>query len=254
MKNNLIKQALGTETVVVAIAMLISIGIYFLFGEYIVLLFPAAGYTIYIIMKAFYNGFRELFRKSSTEYIPKGRKRPRGLKKYFLSIVFNRHKSLYDYEFTFTPFSYDDNKLNSYWMKLNGFSLTILPRIKKYDSKYSVNALTKIFKYFGYSFILPHHWDSYRIAWRYHRYADIIELALYSYIKGVRHIKKITEIERNKEINIGVKSNKKYIIAQCSDVMYNVVNIRKWHIGYKLRLYTLDEEGVPTHIFIKVKK
>jgi len=162
MKNNLIKQALGTETVIAAIVMLVSIGIYFLFGENIVLLFPAAGYTIYIIMKALYNGFRELFRKKTTEYIPKGRKRPRGLKKYFLRIVFNKYKSIYEYEFSFSPFRYTEGKLNNYWMKLDGFSLTILPRIRKYDSKYSNNALTKIFKYFGFSFILPHHWDRIR--------------------------------------------------------------------------------------------
>ena len=252
MKNNIIEQILSSEIFFSFIITVVCTILGSIFDNWI-FLFPAFGYIIFILIKSIIVSFKQRS-KSSSKYIPKGKKRPVGLSKFIFKPTFIKARSMYTYRFNFTGYSYKNDLLNLYHNKLNGFSLTMLPRIRSYNEIYSNNALTGLFKYFGLSFILPHHWDSYRIGWRYDNYTGLISLSLYKYVKGYLSIKHIVDIERNKEITIGVKANKKYIIAECSNMMYNVVNVRKWIIGYKLGLYMLDEEPSQTDIFINQKK
>jgi len=203
-----------------------------------------------IILSAFYNTFKE--RKSINRehvYIPKGERRPRGLNKYIFKPLIGKMHSTYEYSFDFIPFEYEDKKLMHYENKLYGFSLTLWPRIKKYNNQYVTNWLSPIFKYLGYSFILPHHWFSFRISWRYIKESDEIVLSRYEYKKGLREVTPIIKIRRHDSYRIGYKATGKHIIFKTKN-QFKIVEDKTHRFGYKLRPYCLNEKSLPVNVII----
>ena len=99
--------------------------------------------------------------------------------------------------------------------KLMGFSACFFPRIRKYKNYYTKNALTRLFKVFGYSFIIAHHWSSYRIASRVLNKKR--EFAAYIYEDGIRTIKQICTSDYPVYIKAEIKIEK-----HC--IKFNIIN------------------------------
>jgi len=246
MKNNILNQLLGS-VIFKSLILTIIFTILMVIFDNVLFLIPPVLYILFLVFMGFKNMVNDFKNTLNTCLrIPKGKKRPAGIRKLFFIPVFKNIKLNYKYRIE-SRYDYKDNKFNQYTNKLYGFSAIFFPRIRKYDKKYSNNTLTNLFKLFGYSFILPHHWESYRWGWRYaHGY---FYYSAYYYEKGELKIKTVEILSDVEWVQLGLINEDNHVLYQ-----YNgrtIIDLpTKFKLGYKLKPYTLDEIGVPNDIYI----
>ena len=249
MKNNLLRQLFRSPVFYSAILAVIGLILSFIIDS-IIPIAIAALYLVALIIISFINAFKD-FSKGKHAYIKKGKKRPTKAYRWFFRPVFNNITLDYDYEFAINEYKYDDDKYNSYLHKLPGFSATIFPRIRKYDKKYSNNAISPFFKKLGLSFILPHHWSSFRFAWKMDE--EKIDTYTYQYLEGKLYMKKIIVIPGNEFINLSIRSRKGYMFFR-NEYNHCFTTPHKFTLGYRLGFYMLDEIGAAKNLYIFFKK
>lgn len=90
--------------------------------------------------------------------------------------------------------------------KAFGFTIGLLPKIKKYDEVYSV--VTKL--PFGYCMIKPQHWNSVRIAIQPNlKEKGVWGVYSYNYVNGIRQVKPMFNTAEKTELDVVLKTTTK---------------------------------------------